>query len=325
MKTLVTGATGFIGSYLVEELLKKGHNVTCLVRKTSSLKWIEGLNVRLSYGDCLERQSLLNTIEDFDYIFHLAGLTKAREEKDYFSVNVIGTENLLHTVAEKNPNIKRFVYLSSLAATGPGLNSTPVNESIEPRPVSAYGRSKLEGEKVVLKYKDKIPVTILRPPAVYGPRDRDMYTLFKMLKKGIFLCWGKCYYSLIYVDDLVKGIVISSVSKKAEGKMYCMSDGNVYTNDDIVRAISSALGSKPLRLRIPRVVMPMFANICANIGQKLSKKSSIISVDRMRDFKYSYWVCDSSRAKDELGFIPKVGIKEGMKWTADWYRIHQWL
>jgi len=321
MKTLVTGATGFIGSYLVEELLEKGHDVTCLVRKTSSLKWIEGFDVRLAYGDCSEKQSLLNAIGDFDYIFHLAGLTKARNEKDYFLVNATGTENLIHAVAERNPDIRRFVYMSSLAAAGPCLNGTPVDEMTEPRPVSVYGKSKLEGERVVLKYKDRIPVTILRPPAVYGPRDRDMYTLFKMLKKGIFLCWGKCYYSLLYVDDLVKGIIISSISKTAEGKTYCMSDGNIYTNDEIANAISFALGSRPIRLRIPRSVMPLFAKI----GQKLSKKSSIINVDRIRDFRYSYWVCDSSRAKDELGFIPKVGIKEGMRWTADWYRIHQWL
>jgi len=321
MKSLVTGATGFIGSYLVEELLRRGHNVTGLVRKTSDLRWIEGLDIQLAYGDCLEKYSLLNTVADFDYIFHLAGLTKAIDEKDFFSVNALGTENLIHAVAEKNPKIKRFVYLSSLAATGPSYNGTPVKETVEPKPVSFYGKSKLEGERIVLRYKDLIPVTIIRPPAVYGPRDKDIYTFFKLLKKGIFLCWGKCYYSLLYIDDLVRGIIISAESKTAEGEIYYLSDGNMYSNEEIAETISSAVGAKPIRLRIPRIIMPLFAGI----GQKLSKKSSIINKDKIRELRYSYWTCDSSKAKSELGFIPKVGIKEGMKWTADWYRIHRWL
>ncbi len=321
MNALVTGATGFIGSHLVEELLRRGYSVTCLVRKASNLRWLDGLDIRLAYGDCAVKESLLNVVADFDYIFHLAGLTKATNEKDFFSVNAIGTENIAQSVISRNPNIKRFVYLSSLAATGPSYNGTPVSETVEPNPVSAYGKSKLEGERIVLKYKDIVPVTIVRPSAVYGPRDKDMYTLFRMLKKGIFLCWGKCYYSLLYVDDLVRGIIISAESKIAEGGIYYLSDGKIYSNEEIAEAISSAVGAKPIRLRIPRFVMPLVAGI----GQKLSKKSSIISKDRIRDFQHSYWVCDSSKAKNELGFIPKIGIKEGMKWTADWYRIHQWL
>lgn len=321
MKTLVTGATGFIGSHLVEELLKRGYSVTCLIRKTSNLKWIEGLDVSLAYGDCLEKESLLNAVADFDYIFHLAGLTKAVNEKDFFSVNATGTENLIQTVTEKNPDIKRFVYLSSLAATGPSHNGKPVKETVEPEPVSAYGKSKLEGERIVLRYKNLIPITIIRPPAVYGPRDRDMYIFFKMLKKGIFVYWGKCYYSLLYVDDLVKGIIISAESKTAEGETYYLSDGRMHSNEEIANAISSAVGAKPTRLRIPGLIMPFFAGI----GQKFSKKGSIINRDKLRELRHPYWICDSLKAKNELGFVPKVGIKEGVKWTADWYRIHQWL
>lgn len=321
MRSLVTGATGFIGSYLAEELTRKGHKVTCLVRKTSNLKWIEGLDVDLAYGDCLDKKSLYDNISGFDYIFHLAGLTKATNAEDFFSVNVKGTGNLIQAVAEKNSNIKRFIYLSSLAAIGPSRNNNPVNENTEPRPVSAYGKSKLEGERLVLRYKNMLPVTIIRPPAVYGPRDKDMYTFFKMLQKGIFLCWGKCYYSLLYVDDLVKGIIISAENQSSAGEIYNISDGKTYSNDEIAETISSAIGKKPVRLRIPRSMMPIFATI----GQKLIKKGSIINKDRIKDFQYPYWICDSTKAKDKLGFVPKVGIKEGMKWTADWYKIHRWL
>jgi len=321
MKALVTGATGFIGSYLVEELLKRDYKVTCLVRKTSSLKWLEGLDINLAYGDCIEKQSLLNAVVGFDYVFHLAGLTKARNEKDFFAVNAAGTENLINAVTEKNPGIKRFIHLSSLAAAGPSRNLSPVTETAEPKPVSEYGKSKLEGERIVLRYRSRIPLTIIRPPAVYGPRDKDMFTLFKMLKKGIFLWWGKCYYSLLYVDDLVRGIIISAESKAAEGEIYYMADGNVYSNKDIAAAISFALNARPVRVRIPKMIMPLFANI----GQRLSNKSNIINRDKIRELQHPYWICDPAKSKEKLGFIPKIGIKEGMKWTADWYRIHQWL
>lgn len=321
MKTLVTGATGFIGSHLVEELIRQGHSVTCLVRKTSNLQWIDGLNVRLIYGDCAIKESLLNAVADFDYIFHLAGLTKAANERDFFSANALGTENLINAVIEKNPDIKRFVYLSSLAAAGPSCNGTPSKETGEAKPVSAYGRSKLEGERIVMRHKNTIPVTIIRPPAVYGPRDKDIYVFFKLLKKGISLCWGKCYYSLLYVDDLVKGTILSAESKTAEGEIFYLSDGRIYSNKEITEAIASTLGSKPIRLKIPRYLMPMLASI----GQKLGNQSNIINKDKIKELQYSYWTCDSTKSRNELGFIPNVGIKEGVKWTADWYRIHQWL
>lgn len=321
MKTLVTGATGFIGSHLVEELLKRGYSVACLVRKTSNLQWIDGLNVRLIYGDCAVKESLLNAAADFDYIFHLAGLTKAANEKDFFSANALGTENLINAVIEKNPAVKRFVYLSSLAAAGPSCNGAPSKETGEPKPVSAYGRSKLEGERMVMRHKNTIPVTVIRPPAVYGPRDKDFYIFFKLLKKGISLSWGKCYYSLLYVDDLVRGAILSAESKTAEGEIFYLSDGRIYSNEEITEAIAFTLGSKPVRLKIPKSLMPALAGI----GQKLGNQGNIINADKIRELQHSYWTCDSTKSRNELGFIPNVGIKEGVKWTADWYRIHQWL
>ncbi len=320
MKALVTGATGFIGSHLCEELAKRGYQVTCLVREKSNLKWIENIDLKLIIGDCKSIDSLFHAVTDIDYVFHLAGLTKACSGDDFFCANTKGTENLIQAVAEKNPKIKRFVYLSSLAAAGPSNNGSPLREDAEPRPVSSYGRSKLEGEKAVLKYKDLIPITILRPSAVYGPRDKDLFVFFKILKKGVFPYWGKCYYSLLYVDDLVQGIILAAENKKAEGGIYFLSDSKFYTNEEIVKAISSALGTKAIRLRVPKCIMPLFAYI----GERI-KKQGIINRDKMNELSHSHWICDVKKAREELGFIPKVGIKEGMKWTTDWYRIHRWL
>ncbi|GAB4408923.1 MAG: NAD(P)-dependent oxidoreductase [Thermodesulfovibrionales bacterium] len=321
MKTLVTGATGFIGSHLVEELIRRGHAVTCLVRKTSNLRWIEGLDIKIVHGDCEDEDSLMRLSPDFDYVFHLAGLTKAKKDKEFFCANVKGTENLLKAVSMKMHGLKRFVYLSSLAAVGPSRNGQPVDETSEPKPVSSYGKSKLKGEDVTLRYKDSVPVTIIRPPAVYGPRDRDFYVLFKMFKKGFYPYWGKCYYSLLYVDDLIRGLLIASEAKEAEDGIYFLADGRVYSNDDIIHEMANALDSKAVKMRMPKPVMA----ILAGISERLRKDVSIISRDRLTDIKYSHWVCDSSKAERELGFIPRVTIKEGIKWTADWYRIHQWL
>jgi nucleoside-diphosphate-sugar epimerase len=319
MKALVTGATGFIGSHLCEELIKRGYSVTCLVRETSNLKWIEDLDLNLVKGDCTDRESLLNALHDFDYVLHLAGLTKSSSDDAFFSINTKGTANLIEAVAEKNSRLKRFVYISSLSAVGPSKNGTPVDERAHPSPVSNYGKSKLEGEKAILKYKDTIPITILRPAAVYGPRDRDFLVLFKMIKKGLFPDWGKSYYSFLYVDDLVQGIILCAKSKEAEGKTYFLSENTFHSNEEVMKVISSSLNAKARRLRIPKFVIP----VCSFIGEKTN--ATIINKDKMKEFTHSHWTCDARKAKEEIGFLPKVVIRKGMKWTADWYRIHKWL
>ncbi len=321
MKALVTGATGFIGSHLVEELIKRGCEVTCLVRKTSNLKWIEDLKANRIYGDCEDEGSLKQLPADLDIVFHLAGLTKARKDEDFFCVNGKGTENLLKAALGHLRGLKRFVYLSSLAAVGPSWNGSPVNEASEARPVSSYGRSKLAGEEAVAKYRGRIPATIIRPPAVYGPRDRDFYVLFRMLKKGFYPYWGKCYYSLLYVDDLIRGLIMAAEEKEAVGGMYFLSDGKVHSNEELVNEISNALGTRIVKMRMPKPIMTMLARL----NDRLSRNVSIVSGDRINDLKYSNWTCDSAKAERDLKFIPKVTIKEGIKWTADWYRIHQWL
>lgn len=320
MNALVTGATGFIGSHLCEELARRGHKVTCLIREKSNLKWIENIDLKIISGDCEEIESLYDAVDGVDYVFHLAGLTKACSKDKFFCANTRGTENLIRAVSQKNLKLKRFIYISSLAAVGPSKNGSPLKEEADPQPVSSYGKSKLEAENAVLKYKQSIPVTILRPSAVYGPRDRDLFIFFKVLKKGIFPDWGKCYYSLLYVDDLIQGIILAAENKKAEGEIYFLSDSKFYTNEEIMEAISSALGIKALRLRVPKCIMPFFAYI----GEKINRHG-IINRDKMSELSYSHWICDATKAREELGFMSKVKIKEGMKWTADWYRIHRWL
>jgi nucleoside-diphosphate-sugar epimerase len=324
MRALVTGASGFIGSHLAEKLLRQGYEVACLKRKTSDPKWLEGLNIEFIHGDCCDRDSLSNCIQGYDYILHLSGLTKAHSKKDFYMVNERGTENLIETVSRNNPQIKRFIYLSSLSAFGPKINKGTSGENSKPHPVSDYGKSKLMGEDAVLRYKDRVPISILRPTVVYGPRDRQLFFLFKLIKRGILPSWGDGYISLIYIDDLIDAILLTMQKEDAIGKTYFISDGKIYSHNEVLNEIASALNVRVFKIRVPKSVLPLIGFLGDGIG-KITGKSTIINRDKMKELMYTHWICDISKARDELGFEPKIGIKEGIKWTADWYKIHRWL
>ncbi|MCG6551395.1 MAG: NAD(P)-dependent oxidoreductase [Candidatus Magnetominusculus sp. LBB02] len=320
MNALVTGGTGFIGSHLVEELIRRGFNVSCLTRSKARLLWLEGFPVNLIEGDCRTVDSLKELIGDFDYIFHLAGITKAASAAEFYCTNSKGTSNLIDMAMRYNKKLRRFVHVSTLAAAGPCEAGVPAEASAEARPVSDYGKSKLEGEQCVLKYKDDLPVTIIRPPAVYGPRDKDMHIIFKMIKHGIFPHWGISYYSLIYVEDLVRAMADSVNSDKTVGKTYYLSDFNIYSNCDIASTIAEELNCHYLKVRVPKFLM----HPIASISEKLSKHS-IINSDKIRELNHTHWVCNSDEAMRDFEFDPKVCLKEGIKWTANWYKIHKWL
>lgn len=320
MRALVTGAAGFIGSHLTEALLRRGYQVTCIVRKSSNLRWIEHLALDYIYADLGDIGSAAASLSGYDYIFHLAGLTKAVRPEDFFSVNYGGTLNLLQAVAKVNPGLSRFVLVSSLAAAGPSFDGRPVDESTLPNPVSAYGKSKLKAEEAVHAFGDRMPFTIIRPPAVYGPRDTDFLMMFRMIHRGIFPSWGKSSYSMLYAGDLAEGVITAAEHEAAAGKTFFLSDQMVYTNEGIAREIGASLGKRALKISIPRSLLP----VIGFIGQKIDKKG-IINRDRIIDFSYTNWTCDSGRAERELGVRSKTMLREGIQWTADWYRTHQWL
>ncbi|MBI5049451.1 MAG: NAD(P)-dependent oxidoreductase [Nitrospirae bacterium] len=323
MNALITGASGFIGSHLAEKLLKSGYAVSCLVRKTSNLRWLEGLNVKLIQGDCSDRDCL-NNIRDFEYIFHLSGAIKANCSELFYTANTKATENIMDAIEQNAPCVKRIIYLSSLSAFGPNHDSALLHEDAKPHPVSDYGNSKLMGEDAVLKYKDRLPVSILRPAVVYGPRDREMMLFFKFINAGVLPYWGESRISLVYIEDLINAIILAAERKEAIGEIFFISDGMIYTNKEIINEIASALQVRLIKIRMPKSALPAvgFLGDCLS---KITNKTTMINRDKVKELMHSNWVCDISKAKNKLGFIPKVGIKEGIKWTADWYRIHKWL
>lgn len=320
MKVLVTGGTGFIGSHLVEALLSKNYEVYCLVRNPKKIRYLNGINVNLIQADLSEKETLEKIKWDFDLIFNLSGITKASHPEEFFRSNYLGTKNLVEVALEKNHSLRRFVHISSLAAVGPCKNSKPVDESTEPAPVSEYGKSKLMGERVVNYYKEKIPITIVRPPAVYGPRDTDFLTFFKMVNSGFVFYFTEGLYSVIYVDDLVRGIIEAGESDKTSGETLFLADSEPYSSSDITNAISEALKRKPKKVKIPKKIGEFFVKVF----QKFDK-TSIINSDKLKELTEPCWVCSTKKAERLLGFTTKTKLKEGMEWTAKWYKEKGWL
>jgi nucleoside-diphosphate-sugar epimerase len=325
-KALVTGANGFVGSHLVEGLLSKGYHVICLVRKTSNLRWLSGLNVEYVYADISEKESLKNVLKNVGFVFHVAGLTKAKTEEEYFKANYQGTKNLIEACIEDNPQIKRFVYISSQAAVGPGKDDQPLDETAPCNPVTDYGKSKLEGEKIVLEFSLKLPVTIIRPPAVYGPRDSDILSFFKVANKGFKTLFGKgeSYLSLCYIEDLVDGIILAAESPKAIGQIYFIADDQIYSWGEAFQIIAKVLNKKTITLRIPKSFLYTIAFVSENVARLLGKPT-VINVQKVREITQKYWLCDVSKAKRELGFSPKYPLEEGAKKTVKWYKEKGWL
>ena len=327
MKALVTGARGFIGSHLAEALLKKNYDVRCLLRKKEGGNaWLQDLEVEIVEGDLTQPESLLGAVKEMDYVFHLAGSTKAYSKEEFDRSNFEGTKNLVEATMKANSTLKRFVHVSSLAVGGPSQNGKPLTESEPSHPVSNYGRSKLKAENVVLENAKEIAVAIIRPPAVYGPRDKDMFELFKYARRGrcLEIIGGTQQLSIIYAKDLVDGIILAAEKDKAAGQVYYLCNDEVYSAKEVGDLLAGSIGKKARTLRIP-LLLVFLLSCGGEIYSKLLKRPSLFSLDKYREIKQASWICDNAKAKKELGFRAEFSLKEGFKETADWYLTNGWL
>ncbi len=326
MKALVTGGNGFIGSHLVELLLKNGYSVRCLIRKTSDTRWLRSLKLEFVYGDLHDPRALEEAVTGVEYVYHSAGLTKAKTKAEYYRANHIGTRNLLDAVATHNHGIRRFVQVSSQAAAGPSESMTPMNEEAAPHPLTTYGKSKWKGEEECLKAMALMPVTIVRPPAVYGPRDRDIFEFFNTMSKGLQPMVGlsEKYVSLIHVTDLVRGFVMAAESEKAVGQTYFISSTQPYGWKEVGEITHRELGKSALRVRIPEFGVYAVAAF-AELFAFFSPKPALINFEKARDMVQDYWTCDASKAKRDFGFEQEISLEEGIRSTVEWYRGQGWL
>lgn len=323
MKALVTGATGFIGSHLVERLLYRGDEVSCLTRNPSHLRWLNGSRVKVIRGDCADPDLGRHIGEDFDWVFHLAGLTKTLDRTELYRVNGDGTANLGTMVAQmRRP--PRLIYLSSVAAAGPSRDGHPLRESETPQPVSDYGRSKLDGEKALMGLGGTVPWVIVRAPVIYGPRDRGLLPFFQLAKRRIAVhLGGRRALSLCYVEDLVRGLQLAA-ERGNPGEIYYLAEGAPRTWREISDAIAEALGVRPLTIPLPSALLGVAAWASEGVA-RLTGMQPLVTRDKACEMRERYWVCDAGKARQDLGFATSTPLRTGTQRAVEWYTSCGWL
>jgi nucleoside-diphosphate-sugar epimerase len=326
MKAFVTGATGFVGSHLVDLLLKEGFEVSCLKRKTSSVKWLEGKRVTFVDGDLYSNEALESAIKDVDYVFHVAGVVKAKNKEGFERGNNLATRNLIEITAKVNPGLKKFVHVSSLAVCGPNPDNKPLTEDYIPKPMTTYARTKGEAEKEVMKFKDKLPVVIVRPPAIYGPRDTEVFIYFKTFKSGLnsIIGFKDKYLSLIHVKDLVQGIYLAGIKETKSGEIFFITSDKAYNWDEVGAVTSKVMNKKAIKLRVPHFVVFTVGGIM-EFTYKFTKSVPTLNIEKCFDITRAGWFASNQKAKDKLGFQPKYPLEEGFKDTYEWYKKENWI
>ena len=327
MRAFVTGGNGFLGSHLVETLVKRGYEVTCLVRKTSDLTWLKDLKIKYVYGDLgLGDQGLSEGLQNADIVFNLAGKVMALSRDEYFQVNSVGPEILAQTAVKVNPKLKRVVFTSSLAVQGPGTGREPTDESWGGKPVTWYGESKLEMEKRVLPFKNQIPITIVRPGPIYGPRDYAFLDVFKTMKNGFRIdVYGKPkILNMAYVQDIVDGIILAGEKNVASGEIFLLGDSKNYDWDEIMKILGRTLGKKGLKIAIPVPIIYLVAGISELIA-KIRRKPVMLNLQKVPEMIQTNWAFTVGKARKMLGYEPQVDLTRGFQLTLEWYKQAKWL
>lgn len=327
MKTaFVTGATGFVGSHLVDHLLEKGYTVKCLTRKTSNLRWLDGKNIELCEGSLSDKDSLKKAIVGCNYIFHVAGVLFGKTEEEFIQGNLSGTKNMVEACLESGQTFDRFLYVTSLLAAGASETEKALTEEDKCKPFSWYGKSKFQSESYIKTQMDKLPVTIIRPGGVYGPRDYAMFEAFKASKSGFNLILGEKnkLASVIHVTDLVTGIIQAAESEKAKSEIYYLANTTHMRQEEFGELIIKAMGKSPKNIVLPYFIASIFAQLSEFFAQ-FSAKPAILNKQKLMELRKKYIICSNEKAKSDLGFSDKIRLEDGVASTLKWYKEHNWL
>ena len=297
MKVLVTGANGFIGSHIVEELVQQGFDVTCLVRKTSNLKWLSGCKTAFVTCDMSATADFGDAVRGCDAIVHSAGVLRARNKERYYDFNQRTTGRLAEAALKHNPSLKKFIYISSLAAQGPSKDAACGNpEPGAENPVTDYGRSKLAGEKELDILRGKIPCTILRPAAVYGPRDKDIFIFFKLVSLGLRpMPLKERYLQLLYVKDAARAVSFALKDGPGGFNIYPLAEKTVYGWEEIGKIIARAVGKKTIPLPLPGAAFRA-ASILAEFASIFTSRPAVLNRQKVDELLMPFWVCDTSKS-----------------------------
>ena len=322
MKTLVTGATGFVGSHLAEALRRRGDEVTALARSASKAAALEPLGVRVVPGDLHDRAALQRAVEGQDVVYHVAGVVAARGEADFLAANRDGTRHVVE--AAERAGVGRLVLVSSMAAAGPTVRGHPLRGDEPPRPVTAYGRSKLAAEGVVTA--SRLPWTIVRPPMVYGPRDQEVLKVFRLARLGLapVLGDGTQELSAVHGADLADALVAAGTTGAAAGRIYYACHPEVFTGAEMALAVGRAMGKRPTIIRVPAFIGRGVLMV-TGAAARLAGQTTILTADKANEFFQPAWTGDPEPLARDTGWRASRNLETGLAETYAWYRTAGWL
>lgn len=331
-KILITGASGFIGSFIVEEALRQGMETWAAVRSSSSRAFLQDDRIHLIELNLSSEEQLIEQMRScrFDYVVHAAGVTKCLHQEDFFSINTEGTKNLVHALLKLQMPLTRFVYVSSLSVFGAireQLPYEPIRENDEPRPNTVYGKSKLAAEQFLDSLPtDALPYIILRPTGVYGPREKDYFMMAKSIKGHVDFAVGyqRQDITFVYVKDVVQAIFLA-LDHGRSGRKYFLSDGQVYQSRTFSDLIHQELG-RPwwIRVKVPCWVLHVITFFGEYWG-RITGKVTALNNDKYNIMRQRNWRCDIQPAIEELGYNPTYDLKQGVPETIAWYKEQGWL
>jgi nucleoside-diphosphate-sugar epimerase len=322
-EVLVTGASGFVGGHLARALVARGFRVRVLARASSDLSTLEGISCRRVEGDLALPLSLPKAVENVQYVFHAGGLIKARSEEEFIQVNGEGTKNLAAAARAHAPDLKRFVYVSSMAAAGPAQGDRPMDECSPVRPITPYGASKGLGEKWLSTFD--LLSTVVRAPAVYGPGDRGMLELFRLAARHIRPSLGADgIVSVVYVDNLVDGLIQTALRPEAVGQVFYLADDPPLRRSQFSRMIQDAVDTWALPVHFPAWFVRLAARVSGAVAAGFGK-TALFDRHKANELLASNWACKIDKARLLLGFEPAVPTDEGLRRTAAWYRNAGWI
>lgn len=332
-KILITGASGFIGSHLVEEALAQQHEVYAGVRSSSNLKYLQDPRIHIIHMDLMDPNKLVDTwkglkqeMEPFDYVIHNAGVTQVVNPDDFRKVNCGCTTNLVESLVAAEFRPQKFVLMSSLAAHGPGDAQTlsPIEPSHTPNPITQYGKSKRMAEQY-LESQNEIPYLIFRPTGVYGPREKDYLTFFKTINNHFepYIGSPKQLLSFIYVKDLA-ALLISSLQSPITGKSYFVSDGNNYTCAEFAAITKKTLDKWTMPLIFPKPLVKLISMVSERIAD-IFHKTSLLNSDKYKELTSLNWSCNSVQTQRDFSFSPRYDLEKGVSEAIQWYQKNQWL
>ncbi len=322
MKALVTGATGFVGSHLAEALRRRGDDVTVLARSAQKAQALEPLGVRVVSGDLRNTAALARAAEGQDEIYHVAGVVAARNEAEFLVANRDGTANVVAAAgAAGGP---RLVLVSSMAAGGPSPRDHPLRGDEPPAPVTAYGRSKLAAEHVVRS--SSLPWTIIRPPTVYGPRDREVLKVFQLVRLGLAPVFGdgSQQLSAVHGADLAEALIAAARSGATAGRTYYACHADVVTSAELVRSVGEAMGRRPLVIPVPALVGRALLAVTGTAA-RIARQTTILTADKANEFFQPAWTGDPAPLTRDSGWTAARDLRTGLAETYQWYRSAGWL